>query len=790
MEQEPEGRQDGKSLTLTDGLRLVRRYWIGIIALVALSTAVAFGWYSIQPKMYAADSSGIVVAGGADNLGLSLAGDNLAKAKVKSYKSVAESLLVANRVVKDLGLTSAGAAISGVSVTIPADTAELHVSATSTDPAMAQKIADEWVVALAAQVRELEQASSSSPTAEPAVRVVPLAKASLPGAPVSPNLKLTLGIGAAAGLLLGLGYALLRGFLDRRIRTASEAERTAGHPVIGTLPNDARLAEGSHILDAPSTGARGSHAMGEALRELRTNLQFIDVDNPPRILLVTSSVPSEGKSTVIGNLAATMASAGENVVVVDGDLRRPTVHEVFGVVPGVGLTDVLAGRATVDDVLQSYPGHPNLRVLGAGRIPPNPSELLGSRMMSNLLTHLAEDAVVLVDAPPLLPVTDAAVLSRSADGTIIVARVGRTTTDSLERAVGNLERVRGKVLGIILNGVSTKGPESYTYGYYGTYSEHQRGHEKIRSKGKVKVKKARPASAPAEVAVPAPAYAADQVHAAPAADFLEQAAPVGDYRAEDAHSEDYGAQAGPDAESFVPDSSGAHHAADVEDEPAALAMPVPLHGAHTNGEVRAFPPPQLVVSDYVGPDQRASDHGGQADGLRFGSSPEAEALGATDLDAAEPDAVDHESVRHEAVHGDAVHGDEPRFGAVDHDARDDDAVRGVAAKRQDRSRGWLHFTTTRPQPIISPTPLSLSLAPEGPKLPAESSAPSVAAAPNGEDGGTGVDREGAALETPGKDAESRADLPADDTVTDNAAESPTEGELWLPVQVRGRRSAG
>jgi capsular exopolysaccharide synthesis family protein len=641
VEHEPEGQPNGNSLTLADGLRLLRRYWIGVVAFVAAATAIAFGWYLLQPKVYAAESSGIVVAGGGDNLGLSLAGDNLAKAKVKSYQSVAESRLVADRVAKDLGLSASGAALAGgVSVSVPADTAEIHVTAHSTDPALAQSVADDWVVALAAQVREIEMTGASSSTAEPAVRIVPLAKASLPGAPVSPNLKLALGIGAAAGLLLGLGYALLRGFLDRRIRTASDAERSSGHPVIGTLPADPRLANGSRILEPPSSGVQGSHAMGEALRELRTNLQFIDVDNPPRIILVTSSVPSEGKSTVLGNLAAAMASAGENVVVVDADLRRPTVHDVFDVVPGVGLTDVLAGRASVEDVLQNFAGAPNLRVLGAGRIPPNPSELLGSRMMKNLLTHLAEDATVLVDAPPLLPVTDAAVLSRSADGTILVARVGKTTTDSLERAVGNLDRVRGKVLGVILNGVSTKGPESYTYGYYGTYTEHQRGHEKSaagRKRGRGKGAKARPASAQTAVGAESqaegaqidPLYSApepvrtEEVHAEPVHAEPEhtepvhaepertepvhaaEAAPV--HRAEPVHAVPEPAYSTPEVgysesdEAVGEPTALTAREAEAGLEEALPAAPHELYHVPEERPVLAFPAPQLVTSDLSTP---------------------------------------------------------------------------------------------------------------------------------------------------------------------------------------------
>jgi capsular exopolysaccharide synthesis family protein len=208
--------------------------------------------------------------------------------------------------------------------------------------------------------------------------------------------------------------------------------------------------------------------MGEALRELRTNLSFLDVDQPPRIIVVTSSVPGEGKSTVTANLAVTLAAAGENIVVVDGDLRRPTLVDVFGLVPGVGVTDVLAGTADLGDVLQPWSALPNLSVLGSGRIPPNPSELLGSQAMKKMLSTLAQNATVLIDAPPLLPVTDAAVLSRVADGAIVVIQAGKTTQEQLDQSLGNLEKVRGRVLGTVLNYVPTRGADAYSY--YGTYS--------------------------------------------------------------------------------------------------------------------------------------------------------------------------------------------------------------------------------------------------------------------------------------------------------------------------------
>lgn len=462
-------------LTLADYLRVARVHWKGIVAFTVVSTLIAFGWAALQPRIYASESTGIVVTGGADNLSLSLAGDNLAKSKAKNYKSVASSRLIADRVKATTGLdTSADALLGSVTISVPSDTAEIRVSAESTSPETAQRVADAWVLGLAEQVAEIEGPSAGDAAAPP-VRIIALGKAVLPTAPVSPNVRLILAAGALVGLLLGVAYALVRNHLDRRLRRPADIERLFGVPVIGTLPIDHRLDDRSKVLDGRAHGAAdagyGSHAMPEALRELRTNLQFIDVDNPPRIIVVTSSVPSEGKSTVAANLAVTMAAAGENVVVVDGDLRRPTVVDVFQLVPGAGVTDVLSGHAELEDVIQPWGVMPNLFVLGSGRIPPNPSELLGSQAMRNMLQTLANDATVIIDAPPLLPVTDAAVLSRVADGAIVVVRAGKTTQDELGKSLGNLNRAKGHILGTILNCVPTSGAESY--GYYGSYGSKQ-----------------------------------------------------------------------------------------------------------------------------------------------------------------------------------------------------------------------------------------------------------------------------------------------------------------------------
>jgi len=205
---------------------------------------------------------------------------------------------------------------------------------------------------------------------------------------------------------------------------------------------------------------------------LRTNLQFVQVDGPLRSLVMTSSVPREGKSTTTCNLAITLSQAGLRVCLVEADLRRPRAADYLGMIGAVGLTDVLIGRVALEDAVQTW-GQGMLDVLPSGPLPPNPSELLSSRAMTELMTTLHERYdLVLIDAPPLLPVTDAAILSTVADGAVLCVHAGKTRRDQLEQAAGALRSVDAKVLGVVLTMVPTKGPDAYQ-GYDRNYGAYQ-----------------------------------------------------------------------------------------------------------------------------------------------------------------------------------------------------------------------------------------------------------------------------------------------------------------------------
>ena len=457
-------------MELSDYLRIARAHWVGVVVSLVLGVGVAFGWAAVQPRVYTADANGYVVAvSDSEDPNANFVGNTLAKSKVKSYVALGSWRSVADHVISDLALQETPEElVRRVTVTNPLDTVIIEVAARGASPEEARDLASAWVRGMQVEIKRIETPSDGG---EPQMRLDAADSARLPSAPTSPNTRLALAIGAIIGLALGIAYAFLRYALDRRVRSPETVESETGLTVIGTIPDEKTLSPEQRLIPfsgtGRSSGKKGAdlHAVSEAMRELRTNIQYLDVDNPPRAFVVTSALPGEGKSTTAANLAITLSASGQRVVLIDGDLRRSMVAKVFGVPGEVGLTDVLAGRAAIKDVTQLVGPHRNLVVVAAGKLPPNPSELLGSKRMHDLVEDLARLAYVIIDAPPLIPVTDAAVLSHNTDGAILVTTVGKTTIDALQKAQSNLDRAGGRALGVVLNRVPRKGAGSAYYGY-------------------------------------------------------------------------------------------------------------------------------------------------------------------------------------------------------------------------------------------------------------------------------------------------------------------------------------
>lgn len=475
------------SVIAKETLRFLRRRWKSIVVGTMVGILLAALWSISQTPRYTSTTSALVSVAGGESIGIALTADNLAKSKAQQYVELGNSRAVAEAATAGLSFPlSNEAAMAATDVVSMREGPILTITAEALEPAHAQELAAAWTQALADRVQSLEGQTNGGPTDSSIVSITVLSDATRPASPSWPNIPLVLALGALVGLVAGFILAAVRHLLDNKIRSVSVLKDDFGLSVLGTIPlvgrtkrrarvrNTDRKSRHARIFvefgdaDAISTGnERPSFHVTEAFKELRTNIEFLRPDNAPRVITITSSHPGEGKSTVASNLAVTMAQTGKPIVIIDADLRRPLLAKTFGLVEGVGVTDIMVGHAAVDDVMQYIPALPSLTVLGAGKIPPNPSEILGSERFRDMVLDLAQEAFVIIDAPPLLPVTDAAILARRFDGCLVVVGAGETTADELNKAVSTVKSIDGDVLGVVLNRIPTTGAEASSYQYYG-----------------------------------------------------------------------------------------------------------------------------------------------------------------------------------------------------------------------------------------------------------------------------------------------------------------------------------
>lgn len=446
-------------MELSDYIRVLRKNWLLVFLLTIVGLVAATGFTLSRTPQYESSSTVFVSTQAGGTTAELQQGSNFAQARINTYVGLATAPIVLDPVVASLNLDQGSGSLAGeVKASATPNSTLITVTVTDADPTQAAIVANAVAESLSTVVPRLEPASNvgESPIRLTRVRdAVPAAK------PSSPNIPLNIALGALVGLALGLGAAVLRTSLDNRVRTPRDAEQITGAPGIGAIAYDAKAKERPLIVHADPLSPRA-----ESFRALRTNLQFLDMGGRASFV-VTSSIPSEGKTSTTINLAIALADAGKRVALLDTDLRKPKVAEYLGIEGGAGLTDVLIGRASVNDVMLPWGGR-SLYVLPAGKIPPNPSELLGSAQMSSLLDMLERDFdVVLCDAPPLLPVTDAAILARATSGALMVVSVAKTTRHQLTGATEALETVGAKLAGFVMSMVPTRGPDSYysAYGY-------------------------------------------------------------------------------------------------------------------------------------------------------------------------------------------------------------------------------------------------------------------------------------------------------------------------------------
>lgn len=448
-----------KPVELQNYLSILRDRWIPALIAALLVLGAVVGFTLLQTPTYQAKNRMFVqTQAGGSVLELN-SGVIFAQQQITSYADLATTPLVLEPVIEELSLDSSPQDLaSQISTSVPPETLILEIAASSEDPGQAAEIANATAESLRQTVSELETDGNTS-----SVELTVIAPATTPSSPTSPSLPRNLAVGLVLALMAGVATAIIRNLLDNRVRRPEDIEKTFERPVIAKIPSSR---DTKHL---PLIAAQHPQSLqAEAYRDLRTNLQFMGLAEGQRSVLITSSLPGEGKSSSAINLAHVIAQSGARVLLIDADLRRPSIHQYLSLEGNAGLTTVLIGEAELDELVQPLETE-GLDVLTSGPIPPNPSEMVGSEKMAQLLaTAMAQYDFVVVDAPPLLAVTDAVVLSHHVGGALVVARSEAVKKQQLGQALEKLESAGGRTLGVILNRVPTGSRGAYSYAY--TYS--------------------------------------------------------------------------------------------------------------------------------------------------------------------------------------------------------------------------------------------------------------------------------------------------------------------------------
>lgn len=382
-------------------------------------------------------------------------GDQFALRRVNSYVALLSTDRLARMIIDDIGLDTTPGQLRGrISGGGDVNTVLLRANVRHENREQAFAIAESLSRQFPELVSEVEQPQAG----ESSVR---LEVVSGPGVGVVPvRTKVLMASRILAGLALAAVIAFVLELMDNRLNSTDQMLAMGNAPLLGLIGHDKRASQAPLILEENSRTMRA-----ESYRQLRTNLQFIDREAPAQVIVVTSSVPGEGKTTTAANLAIALAQSGQRVLLVDSDLRKPSLGELFSVEHAVGFTDVLLGRAELDDAVQPW-GTSSLVILPSGEIPPNPAELLGTVATRRLLDELRlRFDTIVIDTPPLLPVTDAAVMSTIADGVVMLVHLEKVTRNQFQRALDLLERVDARLLGFV--GSMLPERETEVYGTYG-----------------------------------------------------------------------------------------------------------------------------------------------------------------------------------------------------------------------------------------------------------------------------------------------------------------------------------
>lgn len=378
---------------------------------------------------------------------------------VHTYGELVKSRAVSDKVIENLRLGIPYEEFQDkVQVNLVNDTEIIKIQARDPDNKLAAKIANEVSEEFMETVKVKMKVEN--------VQVID--KAPIPYDPVSPRKFLNMSIGAVLGFMVGVFLTFLFEYLDNTVKTPEDIENNLKLSVLGTIPNIDSRSKETIVNNNPKS------PISEAFRTMRTNIKFTNIDKEVKTIAVTSSLPSEGKSTIVSNLAISLTQDGQKVLVIDTDLRKPKVDKMFRIPNTNGLTNILMRTSSLEGIIYEHPDIEDLSIITSGPIPPNPSELLGSRRMKEFIKLIkTEYDVIIFDTPPIGLVTDAAIISTIVDGIVLVIEAGKTEIAQLELSKELLEKVNANIMGTVLNKLPIKdgkyGSYQYTqyYAYYG-----------------------------------------------------------------------------------------------------------------------------------------------------------------------------------------------------------------------------------------------------------------------------------------------------------------------------------
>ena len=447
--------------------RMIMQNKFIVASLILLGILGSYFLYSLEKPNYQAQSQ-VFVSTPANALDISslASGSNFSQQRVKSYAQIINSPVTLTRVISDLGLEMTPEQLSSaISAVAPVDTVLISISVKNRDPNLAAEIANATADQFGLVVSELEMRSIDIETP---IKVSTVRRAVAPTEPISPKKSIYLLLGLLFGTSSGIAVASIRRLLDNTIKDEDDLH---GLPLLGAIGYDSTAGEKPLISKLSRYSVRT-----EAFRTLRTNIKYVIPSIPAKVIAVTSALPNEGKSTSALNLAISISQGGNKVVLIEGDMRRPTVSTYMELdTKKLGLSHLLGLEKKLTlSVIQSQLEKTNvigMDVICAGKVPSNPSELLGSKAFSVLVDELrAKYDYVIVDCPPLLPVTDAAVISTVSDGVLLIVHAGKTRKPEFLGSRAAIESVGSRILGVVLNKIP-EDRKSYNYGYRYGYSK-------------------------------------------------------------------------------------------------------------------------------------------------------------------------------------------------------------------------------------------------------------------------------------------------------------------------------